>query len=233
MSQIIENLEKVERNIEEACNESGRKRDEVTLIAVSKTKPVEDIREAMKCGIKIFGENKVQELREKTEIIKESLEWHMIGHLQTNKVKYLPGMVYMIHSVDNLPLANEIEKQYRKHNMIAKILCEVNMAHEDTKYGLAPEDTLDFIKQIKDLTHIQIEGLMTIAPATEYPEDNRQFFSQLRQLEEKINIELKMNMKELSMGMTGDYRIAIDEGATFVRVGTGIFGARNYANVNT
>ncbi|MBQ7614633.1 MAG: YggS family pyridoxal phosphate-dependent enzyme [Butyrivibrio sp.] len=229
---IKDNLEAVEKNIQMACEKAGRNRDEVTLIAVSKTKPVSDIRQAMDCGITVFGENKVQEIKDKTEEIKEPLSWHMIGHLQANKVKYLPGRVCMIHSVDNKKLADEIEKQFTKNDEKIDVLIEVNMAHEETKFGLSPDDALDFVKEISGLPHLNIRGLMTIAPYTEDPESNRVYFKGLRQLMEKIN---SMNipgvkMDTLSMGMTGDYQIAIEEGATFVRVGTGIFGERDYSN---
>lgn len=230
---IKENLEFVEKNICEACKKAGRDRSEVTLIAVSKTKPVSDIREAMACGITVFGENKVQEISGKTAEITEPLSWHMIGHLQANKVKYLPGVACMIHSVDNVKLADEIEKQAAKHELVMDVLIEVNMAHEDTKFGLSPEETIDFVKEISKNEHLNIRGLMTIAPYTEDPESNRVYFKGLRELKDKINsLNIpRVQMDTLSMGMTGDYSIAIEEGATFVRVGTGIFGERDYANI--
>ncbi|SFQ24437.1 hypothetical protein SAMN04487928_12625 [Butyrivibrio proteoclasticus] len=230
---IKDNLEFVERKICEACEKAGRDRSEVTLIAVSKTKPVSDIRQAMDCGIRVFGENKVQEIRDKHEAITENVDWHMIGHLQANKVKYLPGIVCMIHSVDNEKLALEIEKQFAKANIVADVLIEVNMAGEDTKFGLAPDDTIEFVKAISSLEHIRIRGLMTIAPYTDDPESNRVYFKGLRELKDKINAEgiQGVKMDTLSMGMTGDYQVAIEEGATFVRVGTGIFGERDYSNI--
>lgn len=228
---IKENLELVENNIRQACEKAGRDRSEVTLIAVSKTKPVEALREAMDCGIRVFGENKVQEMRDKAAVITEDLDWHMIGHLQANKVKYLPGLAVMIHSVDNVKLAEEIEKQFGKRDMNIDVLLEVNMAHEETKFGLAPENVIDFIKEISVFSHLNIRGLMTIAPYTENPESNRVYFKGLRELKDKINGMnlLDKPMDTLSMGMTGDYQIAIEEGATFVRVGTGIFGERDYS----
>ncbi len=230
---IKENLDLVEKNIQEACARAGRDRESVTLIAVSKTKPVSDIRTAMDCGITVFGENKVQEIKDKTEEIKEPLSWHMIGHLQANKVKYLPGRVCMIHSVDNRKLADEIEKQFSKAGEKIDVLIEVNMAAEDSKFGISPEQVPDFVKEIAPLEHLNIRGLMTIAPYTEEPESNRQYFRGLKELMESIN---KMGipgvkMDQLSMGMTGDYQVAIEEGATFVRVGTGIFGERDYSNI--
>ena len=227
---IKENLEIVEQNIQGACKRAGRDRSEVTLIAVSKTKPVSDIRQAMDCGITVFGENKVQEIKDKTEEIKEPLSWHMIGHLQANKVKYLPGRVCMIHSVDNVKLAQEIEKQFAKTDEKIDVLIEVNMAEEESKFGLSANETPGFVKEICELPHLNIRGLMTIAPYTEDPESNRQYFKGLRELKDSINaMNLPgVNMDTLSMGMTGDYEVAIEEGATFVRVGTGIFGERNY-----
>ncbi|WP_024864594.1 YggS family pyridoxal phosphate-dependent enzyme [Butyrivibrio sp. FCS014] len=228
---ISKNLEFVEENISKACKKAGRDRSEVTLIAVSKTKPVSDIRQAMDCGIKTFGENKVQEIKDKTQEITEPLNWHMIGHLQANKVKYLPGRVCMIHSVDNRKLADEIEKQFAKTDSVIDVLIEVNMAGEDSKFGLTPEEAPGFVKEISVLPHLNIRGLMTIAPYTEDPESNRVFFRGLRKLKDKIN-EMGIpgvNMDTLSMGMTGDYQVAIEEGATFVRVGTGIFGERDYS----
>ncbi len=228
---IEENLKTVEENISASCKKSGRDRSEVTLIAVSKTKPVSDIRRAMACGITVFGENKVQEIKDKTEEIKEPLSWHMIGHLQANKVKYLPGRVCMIHSVDNRKLADEIEKQFAKAGMNIDVLIEVNMAGEESKFGLAPSLVPDFVRQISSLEHLRIRGLMTIAPYTEDPESNRQYFKGLKDLMNSINDMgiPGVKMDQLSMGMTGDYMVAIEEGATFVRVGTGIFGERDYS----
>ncbi len=230
---IKENLELVEKNIVSACEKTGRDRSEVTLIAVSKTKPVSDIRQAMDCGITVFGENKVQEIRDKTDEIKEPLSWHMIGHLQANKVKYLPGRVCMIHSVDNVKLAAEIEKQFAKTDEVIDVLIEVNMAQEESKFGLSAEQVPDFVKEISQNPHLNIRGLMTIAPYTEDAESNRVYFKGLRELKDKIN-EMNIsgvNMDTLSMGMTGDYQVAIEEGATFVRVGTGIFGERDYTHI--
>jgi len=184
----------------------------------------------MECGITVFGENKVQEIRDKTEEIKEPLNWHMIGHLQTNKVKYLPGKVCMIHSVDKLSLAEEIEKQAAKHDLVMDVLCEVNMAAEDSKFGLTPAEAPDFVRTIAKFPHVRVRGLMTIAPYTDDPESNRQYFKGLREILESLkseNIE-GTQLDTLSMGMTGDYEVAIEEGATFVRVGTGIFGERDY-----
>ena len=227
---IRTNLYEVEKNIQKACEKSGRDRNEITLIAVSKTKPVEMLQDAYDAGIRDFGENKVQELCDKYEVMEKDIRWHMIGHLQTNKVKYLIGKTTLIHSVDSYKLACEIEKQAAKHNCTMDILIEVNVANEETKFGLSTEDVLSLVRDIAKLPHIRIKGLMTVAPYVEDSEENRVFFRNIKQLSVDIdnqNID-NVTMDVLSMGMTGDYMVAIEEGATIVRVGTGIFGERNY-----
>lgn len=228
---IAENLNAVKNKIEDACNKSGRNNDDVTLIAVSKTKPAEMLLEAYEQGCRHFGENKVQELTEKYEIMPKDIKWHMIGHLQRNKVKYIVDKVYMIHSVDSLRLAEEISKEALKKNVTVSILIEVNAAGEETKFGVKPSETEALVRQIAALPGVAIKGLMTIAPYVDDPEENRQYFAALKQLSvdiSKKNID-NVNMNVLSMGMTGDYAVAIEEGAVFVRVGTGIFGERQYA----
>lgn len=227
---LKENLKNVESNIAIACEKAGRNRDEVTLIAVSKTKPVEVLQEAYDLGVRVFGENKVQELVDKYEALPKDIRWHMIGHLQTNKVKYIIGKVEMIHSVDSLKLAETIEKESAKKNCITKILVEVNVAEEESKFGLHMEEVIPFIEKISTFEHIQLCGLMTIAPFVENSEENRTIFANLHKLSVDImekNIDNR-NVSVLSMGMTNDYEVAIEEGATMVRVGTGIFGVRNY-----
>ena len=227
---IKEQLEEVERKIQAACERAGRKRDEVTLIAVSKTKPVSDLWEAYNHGVRFFGENKVQELTEKYDALPGNIQWHMIGHLQTNKVKYIIGKVAMIHSVDSLKLAKTIEKESAKKNCVTQILIEVNVAEEESKFGLKINEVIPFVEKIALFDHIKVCGLMTIAPFVENPEDNRLIFANLQKLSvdiKKKNID-NVNVSILSMGMTNDYEVAIEEGATLVRVGTGIFGARNY-----
>lgn len=227
---LCENLKKVEDNIDAACREAGRSRDEVTLIAVSKTKPVEMLSTIYNQGIRDFGENKVQEMCDKMEQLPSDIRWHMIGHLQTNKVKYIVGHTTLIHSVDSLHLAKEIEKQAEKKDVTVDILVEVNIAEEESKFGIHKEETYELVRQIAALPHVHICGLMTIAPYVENPEDNRMYFRGIRQLSVDIaekNID-NVDMDVLSMGMTGDYMVAIEEGATMVRVGTGIFGERNY-----
>jgi pyridoxal phosphate enzyme (YggS family) len=227
---LKENLANVEKNIEQACKNAGRNRNEVTLIAVSKTKPVEMLQEIYDENIRDFGENKVQELCSKMEQLPSDIRWHMIGHLQRNKVKYIVGKVELIHSVDTYRLAEEINIQAKKQNVIVPILVEVNIAHEESKFGISAEDAILLVEEISRLENIRIKGLMTIAPYVENPEDNRLYFRKIKQLSVDItnkNID-NVSMEILSMGMTGDYMVAIEEGATMVRVGTGIFGERNY-----
>ena len=228
---VAENYRYVLKKVEEACARSGRDPKDVTLIAVSKTKPIEMIEEAMEAGARVFGENKVQELCDKYEQLPKDLHWHLIGHLQRNKVKYIVDKVAMIHSVDSLRLAETIEKEAEKKDVVVPILIEVNVAQEESKFGLKPEEVLPFIEQIASFPHIQIKGLMTIAPYVENAEENREIFRELNKL--SVDIAAKninnVTMSVLSMGMTGDYMVAVQEGATMVRVGTGIFGARNYA----
>lgn len=230
MIMLKDRLEEVEERIQEACRRAGRDRSEVTLIAVSKTKPAEVLKEAYDLGIRVFGENKVQELTEKYEVLPKDIRWHMIGHLQTNKVKYIADKVELIHSVDSLKLAETIEKEAAKRNRPIDILVEVNVAEEESKFGLKVEEVIPFIEKVAGFSHINVRGLMTIAPFVENPEKNRSVFADLRKLSVDItekNID-NVNVSILSMGMTNDYEVAIEEGATMVRVGTGIFGARNY-----
>ena len=227
---LKDNLAQVEENIEKACKKAGRDRSEVTLIAVSKTKPVSMLQEIYDENIRHFGENKVQELCDKIEQLPEDIHWHMIGHLQRNKVKYIVGKVDLIYSVDTYRLAEEINIQAKKKNVIVPILVEVNIAEEESKFGISKEDAILLVEEISHLENVRIKGLMTIAPYVENPEDNRQYFQKIKQLSVDItnkNID-NVSMEILSMGMTGDYMVAIEEGATMVRVGTGIFGERNY-----
>lgn len=227
---INENISKVRENIVKACEKSGRNPEEVTLIAVSKTKPVSAIEEALLSGTLDYGENKVQELCDKYDVLPKNIRWHMIGHLQRNKVKYLVGKTYLVHSVDSLRLAEQIEKEFAKHNQVCDILVEVNIAQEESKFGINAKETEELIRKIAKFEHVRIKGLMTIAPYTEDPESNRDYFREIKKLSVDIrdkNID-NVSMDVLSMGMTGDYMVAVEEGATMVRVGTGIFGERNY-----
>lgn len=231
---LKENLENVEEKIQEACRRSGRNREDITLIAVSKTKPIETLQHAYDLGVRVFGENKVQELSEKYDALPDDIHWHMIGHLQRNKIKYIIGKTELIHSVDSLRLAEAIEKEAAKRNLTADVLMEVNIAQEESKFGLLPEEVDEFIEKVQKLPHLQVKGLMTIAPFVENPEENREVFAQLKKLSVDIATKNAHNitMSILSMGMTNDYQIAIEEGATMIRVGTGIFGARDYAQIN-
>ena len=227
---LKDQLQEVEKRIQAACDRAGRKREEVTLIAVSKTKPVETLQEAYDLGVRIFGENKVQELTAKYEALPKDIHWHMIGHLQTNKVKYIIDKAELIHSVDSLKLAETIEKEAAKHDLIADILVEGNVAEEESKFGMKMEEVIPFVEKVSAFPHVRVRGLMTIAPFVEDPEENRSIFADLHKL--YIDIKKKNHDNDtvsvLSMGMTNDYEVAIEEGATMVRVGTGIFGARNY-----
>lgn len=227
---IAENLREVEENIRQACLRSGRDVSEVTLVAVSKTKPVEMLKEAYDAGARVYGENKVQEIQEKYDQLPSDIQWHMIGHLQRNKVKYIIDKVAMIHSVDSLRLAETISAEAAKKNVTVPILIEVNVAEEETKFGVTLAETEELIREIALLPNIQVRGLMTIAPFVENPEENREIFKKLKQF--SVDIQAlhihNVTMNVLSMGMTGDYVVAVEEGATMVRVGTGIFGERSY-----
>ena len=227
---VCENYRAVEEKVEIACKRAGRSRQEVTLIAVSKTKPVSMIEELLPLGVRDFGENKVQELTAKEEVLPKDIRWHMIGHLQRNKVKYVIDKACLIHSVDSLRLAQEISKEAVKHDLVMPVLVEVNVAGEESKFGVSVEEAPSLVENIAKLPGIQVNGLMTIAPYVEDPEENRSVFRNLRKL--SVDIREKnfdnVTMNVLSMRMTGDYEVAIEEGATHVRVGTGIFGERNY-----
>ncbi len=230
MKEISENIDYVKERIRLACEKVHRDLSEVTLVAVSKTKPVEDIEYAAAAGITCFGENKVQELTMKMDRLTGPFRWNMIGHLQKNKVKYIVGRVDLIHSVDSLELASKIQDESVKRQVHTDILIEVNVSGEESKFGVTPNELPGLVEKIAMFSNVHIRGLMTIAPFTENPEDNRQYFRNLRNL--AVDIKSKsidnVSMSVLSMGMTGDYEVAIEEGATMVRVGTGIFGERNY-----
>ena len=231
-AEIKSNLEAVHADIDAACKRSGRDKGEVKLIAVSKTKPFEQLLAAYNAGERVFGENKVQEICAKYERIDEmpGAVFHMIGHLQTNKVRQVIDKVAMIHSVDSLHLAETIDREAAKAGIRMDILIEVNVAGEDSKFGIACDETEKLVRECAELDNVHVCGLMTIAPFVEDSEQNRQVFKNLKQL--CVDLKAKnidnTDMDVLSMGMTGDYQVAIEEGATMVRVGTGIFGARNY-----
>ncbi|HAG68868.1 MAG TPA: YggS family pyridoxal phosphate-dependent enzyme [Lachnospiraceae bacterium] len=227
---LRENLKRVRESIRCACRDAGRSEEDVRLIAVSKTKPVEMIRDVYNEGVRDFGENRVQELLEKYDKLPGDIRWHLIGHLQTNKVKYIVDKVYMIHSVDSLRLASEISKEAVKKNVSADILIEVNMGGEESKFGVSPENAEELIRDISVLPGVHIRGLMTVAPYVEDPEENSTIFYKMKQL--SIDIGRKkidnVEMGILSMGMSNDYETAIREGAVYVRIGTSIFGERSY-----
>ena len=225
---VSENLEQVKANIEAACKRVGRDPKDVRLVAVSKTKPISLIEEAIKAGQDTFGENKVQEMCDKMEVLPDNIKWHMIGHLQRNKVKYIAGKVELIHSVDSIRLAKQISDEAQKQSIEIPVLLEVNVAREESKFGFFTEETEDACREISKMPRIRVKGLMTSAPFVENAEDNRKYFKKLYEL--AVDIQSKnidnISMRELSMGMTGDYVVAVEEGATIVRVGTGIFGSR-------
>lgn len=227
---LLENLNDVRAKIEAAALRAGRKPSDIELIAVSKTKPASMIEEIYNYGIKDFGENKVQEISTKSGILPKDIKWHMIGHLQRNKVKTVLPQTVLIHSVDSLRLAHTISEEAVKLNMTANILLEVNVAMEESKFGFTVDETENYLRKIAALPNILVKGLMTSAPYVNNGEENRQYFRQLREL--CVDLKSKnidnTSMDFLSMGMTNDYEVAIEEGATHIRVGTAIFGDRIY-----
>ena len=237
---IADNLCRVRNMVRAACERSGRSAEEVTLIAVSKKKPFSDIMDACAAGATHFGENYVQELMQKMEqnaCLEEPrpIQWHMIGHLQKNKVKYLIGNTALIHSVDSVSLAEQIEKEAAKREQTVRILLEVNIAREESKWGFEPDYVLQAAKEIAAFPHVRVLGLMTSAPVTEDPETNRVYFRGLNALARDLAAKELISTTDpdfrcpvLSMGMTGDFEVAVEEGATMVRVGTAIFGKRDY-----
>ncbi|MCI1726694.1 MAG: YggS family pyridoxal phosphate-dependent enzyme [Lachnospiraceae bacterium] len=227
---LTDNLNLVKKRIEEACAKSGRDPKDVTLVAVSKKKPEEDILELYRAGQRDFGENYIQELRTKQEDLPKDIRWHMIGHLQRNKVKYIAGTIAMIHSVDSLELAETIDREALKNGRIIPILMEVNVAGEESKFGVRPEEADALAEQISHLQNVRLQGFMTSAPFAENPEEDRPVFRNLRKLSVDIGQKNYNNVTvdALSMGMTNDYSVAVEEGSTIVRVGTAIFGARDY-----
>ena len=225
---IEQSLMRIKQQIKDACDVSHRAPVEITLVAVSKTQPVPVLKQAYALGVRDFGENKVQEIIEKYDQLPNDVRWHMIGHLQRNKVKYIIDKVVLIHSVDSIRLAETINKEAKKHNITMDILVEINLAKEASKFGIMPEETADFIGQIATFSNLRIKGFMTIAPIVQNPKENRLIFRALHKLLVDIyakNVD-NSNVGMLSMGMTNDFTVAIEEGATIVRIGTGIFGGR-------
>ncbi len=232
MENFKENLATIEEKIQAACDRAGRNRSEVTLIAVSKTKPIEDLNAVYDLDIRDFGENKVQELKWKIEDMPSDVKWHMIGHLQRNKVKYIVDKVELIHSVDTYRLAEEINIQAKKRNITVPILIEVNIGDEESKFGSSCDDVIELVKDIATLENVTIKGLMCVAPYVVDSEENRPLFHKIKDLSVDItskNID-NVCMDILSMGMSNDYEVAIEEGATMVRIGSNLFGKRNYSN---
>lgn len=230
MNTISENLKVINANIKKAAIKSGRKPEDITILGVTKTIDIERIKQLISLGIINLGENKVQELLQKYDVINSDVNWHLIGHLQTNKVKYIIDKVKMIHSVDSIKLAEEINKRAKQNNLTVDILIEVNIAQEASKHGINADELPLLVEKILKLDNINLKGLMTVAPFVENPQNNRIYFKKMRNLFVDIQEENKDNiiMEFLSMGMTNDYEVAIEEGANIVRIGTGIFGARNY-----
>jgi pyridoxal phosphate enzyme (YggS family) len=225
MSAIKENLLRVIERMEKAAEKVGRDSNEIKLVAVSKTVEVARIKEAIEAGISILGENYVQEAQKKIEEIGRPVFWHFIGHLQSNKAKYAVRLFDMIHSLDSLPLAEELNRRAEQGNQVLKVMIEVNLSKEATKFGADEKKVINLARGIQNLSHLSIEGLMTMPPYFDSPEMSRPYFIALRELKEKMGKE-GIQMKELSMGMSNDFEIAIEEGATYIRVGTAIFGPR-------
>ena len=222
---IKDNVKRVLDNIGEVAIQSGRKPEDITLVAVTKTVTAKEAAEVMDAGVKTLGENRVQSLLDKYEILKDKPEWHLIGHLQTNKVKYIADKVSLIHSVESLRLAQEIDKKFKEFGRVANILVQVNVSGEESKFGITPYDTYSLIEEISELQNVKVRGLMTMAPLTATADECRKYFSELKELSMKIaDKKIKnIDMSQLSMGMSGDYREAILEGATIVRVGSALF----------
>jgi PLP dependent protein len=226
---IAENFKNLQKHVELACQKCGRTKDDIQIIAVSKTFSIEKIRDAVAAGQIDFGENYVQELREKQQVfVGQQIRWHFIGHLQSNKAKYIAEFVYLIHSVDDLNLGNEIDKRARQCNRVQDVLVEVHTTDEASKFGVRPEKTIELVKELSRLQNLKICGLMTMGPFADDPNLSRLSFRQLTELKRQIETEgiEHVDMKHLSMGMTHDFEVAIEEGATILRVGTAIFGER-------
>lgn len=226
METIKNNLEIIKKKIEKTALKMNRNPEEIKLVTVTKTATIEQIKEAISAGVKIIGENKVQEAKEKYHILSADIEWHLVGHLQTNKVKYAIEIFDCIHSVDSIKLAEEIDKRSLQFGKTTNVLIEVNVSGEETKYGIKPEEVEPFLKETSEFSRIRVRGLMTIAPMAEDKEDIRPYFRKLRELSEEIKSKNLKNVKMdyLSMGMTEDFEVAIEEGANMIRIGRGIFG---------
>lgn len=230
--ELISNLKKVKANIAEAAEKSGRSSEEITMIAVSKNHSLDDIKILAEAGVELFGENRVQELDEKNDkLLAEEIEldWHFIGHLQRNKVKYLMRMenCQMIESIDSHRLAKEVNKRAKKNERVVPVLIEINAAGDENKFGITPEKAESFLKKVLKFDNLKIEGLMTVLPYLDDNEKLRDHFQKMKSLFDRLSQKV-VKLNELSMGMTNDYQIAIEEGATIVRIGRAIFGEREY-----
>ena len=223
---LAANIERVRQRIDEACTRAGRESNSVTLLAVSKTQPPEVVTEAARIGLSLFGENKVQEAKSKIPLCPGRVSWHMIGHLQTNKAREAVGLFSMIQSVDSLHLAEELNKRAEQASKTMPILLEVNIVGEASKFGYKPDRLLHELPALNALTRLEIHGLMTVPPWTPLPERVRPVFVKLRELKNNCEQQLGAPLPHLSMGMTGDFEVAIEEGATIVRIGTALFGER-------
>lgn len=230
MSSIRDNLLRVLERMEQAARRAGRDTGEITLIAVSKTVGIAQIREAIEAGVTILGENYVQEAQEKIEQVGHGIQWHMIGHLQSNKAKYAVTLFDYIHSLDGITLAREIDRRAAQKGKKVRVLVEVNLSGETSKFGIGSDEVMELIHHVSSLEHISVEGLMTMPPYFDEPEKARPYFIRLRDLRDRIQKEEieGVRMDELSMGMSGDFEAAIEEGATMIRVGTAIFGERRH-----
>jgi len=226
MSSIAENLERVREQIASAAASSGRSADDVELVAITKTHPVEKVHEAVEAGQTLFGESRVQEARAKIPELSSNIRWHFVGHLQKNKVRHALPLFEMIHSVDSLALAQDMNRIAEEEGLYPRVLLEVNVAGEGSKFGFAPHDLREQMEALLGLSRLSIEGLMCIPPLAGESEDSRKSFVQVRELRDSLEKEFNMKLPQLSMGMTQDFLIGIDEGATLVRVGTAIFGER-------
>lgn len=227
MPSIADNLERVRAEIAQAAVKSGRSADDVDLVAISKTHDAEKVREAVEAGQTLFGESRVQEARIKIPELPSNLRWHFVGHLQKNKIRHALPLFELIHSVDSLGLAQEINRIAEEDGLHPRVLLEVNVAGEGSKFGFAPEKLRTELESLLALSRLSILGLMTIPPIAEEAEASRKYFVQLRELRDQLQTEFHVDLAQLSVGMTQDYAVAVEEGATLVRVGTAIFGERS------
>ena len=230
MSLIVENISNLKGKIAAAAVKSGRVPEDILVLVVSKTIPVERIREAVEAGLIHFGENRVQEGRDKIPLLPEGLIWHLVGHLQSNKAKYCPGLFDWIHSIDSVHLAREVSRRYRNKGAVCRTLVQINVSGEEAKFGCRPGEASEILTTLMEEEGVEPVGLMTMPPFSEDPEDARPYFRALRRVRESLAGEgfPPESLKELSMGMTGDFEVAVEEGATIIRIGTAIFGPRDY-----